>query len=186
MVKWEIVQRRLLKLREALGLSGGEAAAAAGVSGSYVYNLEGGYSTPGAVELIANLAQVYGTSVDYILGLTDDPTPPQGEQWPEGAEEMLRLMRDLAPARIAELIGVARIMLEAQRKRAKTDADTLHIAEHLRRLSLPAETEKGMMLVLTALRDGDEATALAVLRDILAREGDLPQGAANGPLAQKC
>lgn len=182
----DVFGRRLRERREAAELTQAQLAAASGVAQSYISQMETGTSGPPTIDRAYLFARACVTSIDYLAGLTDDPTPPQGGQWPEGAEEMLRLMRDLSPERAAELIGMGRVMLEAQRKRAKTDADTSRIAEYLRRTGNPAETDRGIGLVLVALRDGDEVSALAALRDILAREGGLPQGAANGPLAQEC
>ena len=92
MMQWGLVQRRLVERREAMGLTQGEAAAGTGVTTSYVSNLENGYSTPVTVALFAALAYTYRTTVDYILGLTDNPAPGAGATLPPRWEEMVRIM----------------------------------------------------------------------------------------------
>ncbi len=114
MVDWVQVRRRLVERREAAGLTGKEAAALAGVSNSYVSNLENGYATPGAVEFIASLARAYGTSIDYLLGLTEDSRPPTGSDALEPSmESAWRALQTLSPARRNELLLIADALARA-------------------------------------------------------------------------
>lgn len=54
-----------------------ELAEAAGVNYQYVYRLlRGDWTDVGSTNL-ASLARALGTSTDYLLGLTDNPKPPQ-------------------------------------------------------------------------------------------------------------
>lgn len=46
-----------------------------GLSRATIQNYESGRTQPKAPDL-AVLADLFGVSADYLLGLTDDPTPP--------------------------------------------------------------------------------------------------------------
>lgn len=74
---WRQFGNRLRERREARRLSQEQAAQQVGRVQSYVSNLENRRNQPGAIELVAQLASLYGTTADYLLGLTDDPAPAQ-------------------------------------------------------------------------------------------------------------
>lgn len=67
--------RRLRDMREDHDLTQRGLGEKLGMSHSQYLNYEKGHRDVPTTVLIA-LAQLYGTSVDYLLGLTDDPTPP--------------------------------------------------------------------------------------------------------------
>jgi transcriptional regulator with XRE-family HTH domain len=50
---------------------------------------------------LIGVARAYGVSTDYLLGLTDDPSPPDAEN------QMLEMFDQLSQARKADLIGIA-------------------------------------------------------------------------------
>ena len=64
----------LRKLREEKGLSRREVAGILSVSTAVYTALEQGRRKKG-IDLIIKLADYYDTSVDYLLGVTDDPVP---------------------------------------------------------------------------------------------------------------
>ena len=64
---------RVKTLREKRGFTQEQVAKAIGIKGRSYQNYEGGQSVPSAANLIA-LAKLYHVSIDYIVGLTDDPT----------------------------------------------------------------------------------------------------------------
>ncbi|HNT74452.1 MAG TPA: helix-turn-helix transcriptional regulator [Anaerolineae bacterium] len=67
--------QRLRALRQQFGLSGEQLARRADVSTRHVWRLEQEPHHPHvAAVTVARLAQVLHTSVEYLLGLTDDPT----------------------------------------------------------------------------------------------------------------
>ena len=68
------LQQRLRARREARGLRNSQVARTLGISTAHVSDMESGKSKP-SLELLARLAELYATSTDYLLGLTDDPTP---------------------------------------------------------------------------------------------------------------
>lgn len=67
--------RRLRDLREDHDLSQRAVGAALGISQTAYGRCEMGAQTIRPIYLIS-LARLYGVSVDYLLGLTDTPTPP--------------------------------------------------------------------------------------------------------------
>ena len=70
------IAKRLKLLRDKKGLTQKEVSSLTGIVRATLANWEIGRTEPdlGALKL---LAEFYETSTDYILGLTDDPTPPQ-------------------------------------------------------------------------------------------------------------
>jgi repressor LexA len=78
----QFVGQRLRALRQQYGLSGEQLARRADVSTRHVWRLEQEPHHPHvAAVTVARLAQVLQTSVEYLLGLTDNPT------WPATATE---------------------------------------------------------------------------------------------------
>lgn len=67
---------RIRQLREGKGLSGTKLAELLGISPQYYYDLERGARRLNE-DIIVRLADILGVSSDYLLGRTDDPTPPE-------------------------------------------------------------------------------------------------------------
>ena len=68
------VGKRLLAQRNRKNLSGGQVATYLGITPTHVSNMEKGKRRP-SLELLARLARYFGCSTDYLLGLTEDPSP---------------------------------------------------------------------------------------------------------------
>lgn len=68
------MSERLKERRNAARLTLGQVEVYEGVTAQYLSQLETEKRKPNW-SLLARLAQRYGTSADYILGLTDDPSP---------------------------------------------------------------------------------------------------------------
>lgn len=69
-----MIPDRLRELRTRKKLSQEGLADLIGVRGQQVWRYEKGTQTPTA-EIITKLAAVLGTSADYLLGISDDPSP---------------------------------------------------------------------------------------------------------------
>ncbi len=69
------LSKRLRELREQRGWSISTLASLSGVSVSQLYRLEKGERPRVAAVTLARIAQALETSVDYLLGLTDNSKP---------------------------------------------------------------------------------------------------------------
>ena len=65
--------KRLKELRTQQGLSGARLASAAGISERQIWRLEAGDRPNVSAVLLARIALALGTSLEYLLGMTDDP-----------------------------------------------------------------------------------------------------------------
>lgn len=110
----DALRRRLRERREGVGMNQAEAAAAADISQQYISGLERGANEPPIVEHLARLARAYGTSTDYLLGVTDDPRPPNDVSPPRHGVEIWDILRGLPAARGDELLRIARDMLRLE------------------------------------------------------------------------
>jgi transcriptional regulator with XRE-family HTH domain len=66
--------KRIYEFRKKRGLTQAALALRSGISQTAISNYEVGDREPGSTAIIA-LARAMGCSADYLLGLTDDPTP---------------------------------------------------------------------------------------------------------------
>ena len=103
---------RLRERREAAGLSLGQVAEYEGKHKSQISKLETGYSDPPSWPLLAALARRYRTSTDYLLGLSDDPSPATVRELPPHGAEVLEIMRELGPMQQMQLLRHAQVLQE--------------------------------------------------------------------------
>lgn len=71
----QLFHEHLRSIRKNRGLTQRQVAQRAGVTERNYQLYESGTQRPG-FETIVSLADVFGVSVDFLLGRTDDPTPP--------------------------------------------------------------------------------------------------------------
>ena len=76
-IRVTLTGERIKKLREAAGISQGELGEKSGVDPSYISLLETGRRPNPGVETLRRIAPVLGTSIAYLAGETDDPSPPR-------------------------------------------------------------------------------------------------------------
>lgn len=119
---------RFRKAREKVDLSQGQVAVYAETGQSYLSNIELGKRWPSTWTLLSKLANRYQVSTDYLLGLSDDPTPQRAEN--RAQEEAL----------LAQLPGheraIVRALLLVLAK--ETPAEREFTLEVIERLLLPA------------------------------------------------
>jgi transcriptional regulator with XRE-family HTH domain len=70
----DILATRIRERREALNLSQGEVSRRAGVRPETISRYEGGKNRP-RLEELAGIATALATSIDYLVGMSDDPAP---------------------------------------------------------------------------------------------------------------
>jgi len=107
---------RLADSRKARRLGQAQAGEYVGTKQAYISNLENGHNRPGVVPLIVLLARTYRTSVDYLLGLTNDPTPASRRELSPSLRELRDMFEDLTPARQDEAMALLRAMRENQNR----------------------------------------------------------------------
>lgn len=148
-------------------LSQGQVAKYAQISQSTLSELERGIIAPKTLDAIANLAQFFGTTTDYFLGLVDDPRPRSEAPLPEQVLEVVDIARDLSPSRQEELLAHAKVLAEAEREQ--------DVREYDRTMALILALPGGETLAseiedaLRADTSGDATTALRLIDDIIAR-----------------
>ena len=94
-----IFGERLKQIRIARGISQKIIADNAGVATAQISRYEAGLQSP-TEEVIRRIAQFLGVSADYLLGLTDDPTPKSGEL-PEFLKEKLSKMEQMKEEKLS-------------------------------------------------------------------------------------
>lgn len=113
---FDVFAQRLKIARGRVGLTQGQVAAYEDTTQQYISQLEKGINRPPAIELLHQLAIRYRTSADYLLGLTNDPTPASRRELSPSTREMRDVFEDLTPWRQDELLALARAMLDNQRR----------------------------------------------------------------------
>ena len=150
---------RLKQLREQANQRLEGIAAPAGVSQVTWSNWE--KTPPNQFVALTRLAERYRTTADYLLGLTDDPSPRRGAALPEPVREVVQLAVEWPEARQQELLDVALVLDAAER-----DAD---LREYDRIMGLLAAVAEGdiaqdaLASVLRAHAAGDRAGALRLI-----------------------
>jgi len=153
------IAARLKELRERANHSQEGIAAAAGVSQVTWSNWE--KDPPNQFKALVRLAERYRTSADYLLGLSDDPSPRRGEALPEALREVLELAVQWPDARQQELLDVALVLDAAER-----EADLREYDRIMGLLAALAEGDIATEAVESALRAhaaGDRAGALRLV-----------------------
>jgi len=86
-------KNRLVKLRKEAGLIQSEVATKLNVKRETYTRYENGTISPPS-DMVVAIAQFYDVSADYLLGITDDPTPPSAKKeeptYEVGSDEWVR------------------------------------------------------------------------------------------------
>jgi len=75
----ETVGGRIKRRREEMGISLSRLAESAGISKSYLHEIENGQSVMPSAEMLFNVAEALETSVAVLLGKRRNPTQPRGD-----------------------------------------------------------------------------------------------------------
>lgn len=104
------------RLREQRGERKGELVAKElGISQSYISQLENGVNKPNW-ELLAGFARLYNCSVDYLVGLTDDPAPRINSGMTAEERGLLEIMRGLSERGRAEAAAMLQTIYEQDQR----------------------------------------------------------------------
>lgn len=105
--------QRFAELMEKKRFTDGKLAYAANVSRSMIYYMRKGERAKVSAEIIAAVAGPLGTSEQYLMGLTDDPSPIQ-RTMSTTAAEIVQLVDRLPPSRQRELEGYAKALIDLE------------------------------------------------------------------------
>jgi transcriptional regulator with XRE-family HTH domain len=118
-----LIGERIAELRIGKGLTQTELASAVGVSQSSVSQMELGKVSRVDAWIVAKLAQALETTMDYLLAMTDDPSPRRSVQR-LAVDEAIRQVLILSPAArdaLAEFLRLARLEGQTEPERGCTE-----------------------------------------------------------------
>ena len=98
---------RLLELMEKRDMDPGKIEYLAGISRSMVHYLQKGAKPNVSAVIVGKLGQVLNCSVDYLLGLTDDPTQASKKELPKELRELWEVYEELPRHRRWDLLKIA-------------------------------------------------------------------------------
>ncbi len=159
------IGERLNQQRKKLGLTLGQVAEYEGVSKTYLSSLERGVNEPNVWGLVARLARRYDTTTDYLLGVTDNPSPRRDADLPPSVRDLTLLALDLNDARQRELLAHAQVLRDAQR--------AANLSEYDRLLAVLGENDRdgsmvaGVEDMLRAVTAGDTARAELLFANLI-------------------
>ncbi len=117
--------KRVRALREEKGLKQYELAIHAKVDQSYLSEIERGLAGSVGSQILMGLAGVLETNVDYLIGISDDPRPPQREEvggLKPDEEELIKSYRQLSQPivkqyvrdHVVQMADIDRLILKAR------------------------------------------------------------------------
>jgi transcriptional regulator with XRE-family HTH domain len=80
-----IIGERIRQLREHQGMSQAGLARTLGASNMAIHFLENGTTRAPHIDRLIAIATLFNVSMDYLVGLTEDPTPPKKRPRPRKA-----------------------------------------------------------------------------------------------------
>ena len=101
---------RLRERRERRNLKNSQVALYLGLSTAHVSNIESGTREP-SLDLLVRLAEYYRCSVDYLLGITDDPRPASQQSVSEAAVDAINLIDSLPPEKRPSAVELLRAII---------------------------------------------------------------------------
>ena len=105
----ETLAQRLFRLRNEKGLTQEAAAEIAGISRVALTRYENGQRMP-KMNIVTSLAEAYGVTVDYLMG-REEPAKDGAEAYPPHLQETYRVLSQLTPQELAEVVEVAKFKL---------------------------------------------------------------------------
>lgn len=113
--------KNLVALRERLGMNQKTFAATLGIKPNTYNNYETGFRNPNT-DFFELIAKKYSVSVDYLLGLTDDPTPynraikkPAPNSESELNIELIEMLSHFTPDEAQRLVDFAKGIVAAHK-----------------------------------------------------------------------
>lgn len=105
----ETLAERLFRLRNENGLTQEAAAEKIGISRVALTRYENGQRMP-KMNIVDSMAATYGVTVDYLMG-REEPAKDGAEAYPPHLQETYRVLSQLTPQELAEVVEVAKFKL---------------------------------------------------------------------------
>lgn len=132
--------KRAQLLRKDLGLKQGEVAEMVGIRHPYMSEIESDKANPTG-EVLAKLAQALGTTTDYLLMLTDDPTRPQDNAAPvrlsEEAEAAAAMIDEMYPDLRRQAVAAVRGIYSHYEEHARRDRLIMELLDSIQAMNGP-------------------------------------------------
>jgi transcriptional regulator with XRE-family HTH domain len=160
------VSERLRAMRAAHNYSVEAIADSVGMARSTLSEWEG--KAPRALAHLARLARRYEVSADFLVGLTDDPTPiwRDAPPPPAYAAEMVQTMRLLGAEDSRRLLIMAQALAEHEEERREVRRIETRVAQIAQELD-PEALDQVMLALIEAARTGDQAPLFVALEAAL-------------------
>lgn len=107
--------KRLATLMDKKNYGMGELAEYSGVKYDTVYSIVKGRRTNSSADTLRRIADALDTSIDYLLGDTDDPAPPV-QRLPEPIRQLALIANRLSGVRQDELLRIAATLEQLERE----------------------------------------------------------------------
>lgn len=125
----KVIGDRLRLLREERGLNQSELGRLSGVARSQISRIEKEERPGVGAVMIAQIARALGTTSDYLIGLTDDPSLPTRFDWQAHPDQLRRLQRlverlaRLPEARQRRVMDGVLMLIEASEEAGVQESD---------------------------------------------------------------
>lgn len=129
---------------------------------------------PDALQWLVNIGTKYSLSVDWLLGLTDNPTPNRNgiQPYPEHGVKVLETMRDMSTHEQEAILQIAKILREVE-----SEARRAAMIDMLRSVMAPIKdllgadaAEDFYQAVSLLRRTGDQSALLSWLHTYLGKD----------------
>lgn len=176
--------RRLRERREAAGLTQIDAGRAVGIGQTQISNLENGRVNPPALALASRFAELYGTSIDYLVGLTDDWRPTVGGRAPSPAmQTIIQTLSGLNEAAQQCAVALVQTFAQYERQRSEDASVSERLLTALEAIVPQQEMEAILSLIEAGRTAGNYDAARSRLARLLAPEGQSKHPDENADLA---
>lgn len=159
-----VLSKRIRERMRALNIpSARKLAAVAGINNVTISKVLDNNRPQVTIGVVARIATALQCSVDYLLGIVDEPTGT-GIIMPVGGEDLLRILPDLPLGRRAELLNIADSMAAYEEQRTGMRLNELEqLAQVVGDALPPAQAREVMDALFRATRSRDSAGFDAIL-----------------------
>jgi transcriptional regulator with XRE-family HTH domain len=155
---------RLNQQIEKSGLDLGQLEYLSSVNYDTLYKIRTAKRPSTSAKILARLAKALDCSLDYLVGLTDDPRPYYDSDKPESIRSVQRIMRGLTSRRQSDLLALAMTLLNLDMASAERSERAIYLNKTILDTIRNEYGEETMQQFLTIVeRIADSATGTSIL-----------------------